>query len=100
MTLLQVPDGLDRQVAGGNTWRGNVPFADASAFQDPLVGGFHHGFKVFIGENTGRNVSAESSYFGARRTGQSISPSMITTKSQKPNSQGCPKECPCDVTGW
>jgi hypothetical protein len=42
-----------------------MTLTDSGAFQDPLVGGINHFLEVLIGKNAGRNVSAESSDFGA-----------------------------------
>ena len=62
-----IPSCLCRQVAGGNSLLNQMAFANASALQNPLVGGFDHLFQVAVGQNTGRNVGSKSADLHAQR---------------------------------
>ena len=65
MRLLQILHRFDRQVARGDSLVHQMTLANPGAFQNPLVGGVHHCFKVLVGQNARRDVSSKSSNFGA-----------------------------------
>jgi hypothetical protein len=65
MRLHQVLYSFNRQIAGGDAFVHQVTLADASALQDPLIGGINHLLEILIAKDARWNVSAESGDFGA-----------------------------------
>jgi hypothetical protein len=43
-----------------------MPLKDASPSKDPLVGGLHHLFEVFVGKDPGRDIGSQGRDFGAQ----------------------------------
>lgn len=63
--LQAAPGGFGGKVAGGGALGRNVPLPYARAFQDPLVGCFHHAFQIRVGQQPRRCVGTEGGDFGA-----------------------------------
>ena len=50
--------GMQRQIAGEFTFGGDMPFADAGALDDPLIGGIDQLFEIGVGEDAVRQIAA------------------------------------------
>jgi hypothetical protein len=62
--------GFDRQIAGGNAFIDNMPFADTHALLDPLIVGIDHFFQVGVGQKAWRDVGTKGADFGADELSQ------------------------------
>ena len=68
--LHEVLDRFDGEIARRHAFVHQMPLANAGAFQDPLVGGFHHLFQVLVGKDARRDVGPQGGDLGADRLRQ------------------------------
>ena len=68
--LHELLDRFDGEIAGRDAFVHQMALANSGAFQDPLVGGFHHLFQVLVGEDARRNVGPQGGDLGADRLRQ------------------------------
>jgi epoxyqueuosine reductase len=89
--------GLRAEMGGGDSRVGVMPFADAGAGANPLVGGVHNFFEIGVGHYTWREVTRNGSNFSGNPLAHPVPLShskrprlyAIAGRGYKPNTRPC-----------